>query len=125
MSQQCLDFEQPIEELDQKIQALRLVSSDSEFDLNEEINRLEIKSYELKQQLFSRLEPWQTVQMARHPLRPQITDYIEYLFTNFNELHGDRHFSAAPAIIGGLARFHGEPVMVLGHQNGKRTKEKV
>ena len=125
MSQQCLDFEQPIEELDQKIQALRMVSSDSEFDLNEEIARLESKSYELKQQLFSKLEPWQTVQMARHPLRPQTTDYIEHLFTDFTELHGDRHFSAAPAIIGGFARFHGQPVMLLGHQKGKRTKEKV
>jgi acetyl-CoA carboxylase carboxyl transferase subunit alpha len=125
MSQQCLDFEQPIEELDQKIQALRMVSSDSEFDLSEEITRLENKSFELKKQLFSRLEPWQTVQMARHPLRPQTTDYIEHLFTNFNELHGDRHFSAAPAIIGGMARFNGEPVMLLGHQKGKKTKEKV
>ncbi|WP_133129612.1 acetyl-CoA carboxylase carboxyltransferase subunit alpha [Legionella yabuuchiae] len=125
MSRQFLDFEQPIEELNQKIEALRMVGSDSEVNLSEEIARLESKCEELTASIFSDLEPWQVAQMARHPLRPQTTDYIEHLFTDFQELHGDRHYSAAPAIIGGLARFHGEPVMVMGHQKGKRTKEKV
>ncbi|GGI80213.1 acetyl-CoA carboxylase carboxyltransferase subunit alpha [Legionella impletisoli] len=125
MSRQFLDFEQPIEELNQKIEALRMVGSDSEVNLSEEIARLEAKCEELTANIFSDLEPWQIAQMARHPLRPQTTDYIEHLFTDFQELHGDRHYSAAPAIIGGLARFHGEPVMVMGHQKGKRTKEKV
>lgn len=125
MTTQFLDFEQPIEELNQKIQALRMVGDDSAFNLTEEIARLEAKSKELMQHCFSHLEPWQMVQMARHPLRPQTTDYIEQLFTDFYELHGDRHCSNAPAIIGGLARFQGEPVMILGHQKGKRTKEKV
>ncbi len=125
MSQQFLDFEQPIEELDQKIQALRMVGYDSQFDLHEEIARLEQKAEELKKQVFTQLEPWQNAQMARHPLRPQTSDYIEHLFTDFHELHGDRHSSCAPAIIGGIARFHGEPVMILGNQKGKRTKEKV
>ncbi len=125
MSLQFLDFEQPIEELNQKIQALRMVDSDTEVNLSEEIRRLEEKSLELTANIFSKLEPWQIAQMARHPLRPQTTDYIEQLFTDFHELHGDRHSSAAPAIIGGLARFNGEPVVVIGHQKGKRTKEKV
>lgn len=125
MSRQFLDFEQPIEELNQKIEALRMVGSDSEVNLSEEVTRLQEKCKELTASIFSNLEPWQVAQMARHPLRPQTTDYIEHLFTDFQELHGDRHYSAAPAIIGGLARFHGEPVLVLGHQKGKRTKEKV
>ena len=125
MSLQFLDYEQPIEELNQKIQALRMVSSDTEVNLSDEIARLESKCRELTANIFAHLEPWQIAQMARHPLRPQTTDYIEHLFTDFQELHGDRHYSAAPAIIGGLARFEGEPVMILGHQKGKRTKEKV
>lgn len=125
MSRQFLDFEQPIEELNQKIQALRMVGDDTELNLTEEIARLEAKCEELTAHIFAHLEPWQVAQMARHPMRPQTTDYVEHLFTDFQELHGDRHYSAAPAIIGGLARFQGEPVMVLGHQKGKRTKEKV
>ena len=125
MSRQFLDFEQPIEELDQKIQALRMVGHDNTINLSEEIARLEAKSIELTTHVFSRLDPWQVAQLARHPLRPQTTDYIEHMFTDFQELHGDRHSSAAPAIIGGMARFNGEPVMLLGHQKGKRTKEKV
>jgi acetyl-CoA carboxylase carboxyl transferase subunit alpha len=125
MSRQFLDFEQPIEELNQKIQALRMVGSDTEINLNEEIARLETKCEELTAHIFSNLEPWQITQMARHPLRPQTTDYIENIFTDFQELHGDRHYSSAPAIIGGLARLNSEPVMVIGHQKGKRTKEKV
>lgn len=126
MSLQFLDFEQPIEELNQKIEALRMASvGDSQINLSEEITRLKTKSMELTEHVFSRLEPWQVAQMARHPLRPQTTDYIELIFTDFDELHGDRHSSAAPAIIGGMARLNGEPVMILGHQKGKRTKEKV
>ena len=125
MSRQFLDFEQPIEELNQKIQALRMIDNDNTVNLSEEIARLESKLAELSAHIFSRLEPWQVAQMARHPLRPQTTDYIEHMFTDFQELHGDRHSSSAPAIIGGLARFNGEPVMLLGHQKGKRTKEKV
>lgn len=125
MSRQFLDFEQPIEELNQKIQALRMVSSDNEVNISDEIARLEAKSRELTATVFAHLEPWQVAQMARHPLRPQTTDYIEHLFTHFQELHGDRHYSSAPAIIGGLARFNGDPVMVMGHQKGKRTQEKV
>ncbi|KTD44727.1 acetyl-CoA carboxylase carboxyltransferase subunit alpha [Legionella parisiensis] len=125
MSRQFLDFEQPIEELNQKIEALRMIGNDSEVNLSDEIARLQAKCSELTSQVFSNLEPWQIAQMARHPLRPQTTDYIERIFTDFQELHGDRSCSSAPAIIGGLARLNGEPVMVLGHQKGKRTKEKV
>ncbi|MCL5272782.1 MAG: acetyl-CoA carboxylase carboxyltransferase subunit alpha [Gammaproteobacteria bacterium] len=125
MSRQFLDFEQPIEELNQKIEALRMVGSDNEVNLSEEIARLEAKCIELTANVFSNLEPWQVAQMARHPLRPQTTDYIEHIFTDFQELHGDRSYSSAPAIIGGLARLNDEPVMVIGHQKGKRTKEKV
>ena len=125
MSRQFLDFEQPIEELNQKIEALRMIGHDNEVNLSDEIARLQAKCSELTSQVFSNLEPWQVAQMARHPLRPQTTDYIERIFTDFQELHGDRSCSSAPAIIGGLARLNGEPVMVLGHQKGKRTKEKV
>ncbi|NCT56342.1 MAG: acetyl-CoA carboxylase carboxyltransferase subunit alpha [Legionella sp.] len=125
MSQKFLDFEQPIEELNQKIQALRMVGEDNTVNLSEEIARLELKKLELTKQIFSKLEPWQVVQMARHPLRPQTSDYLEGMFTDFQELHGDRHESSAPAIIAGLARFQGEPVVVIGHQKGKRTQEKV
>ncbi|MFI4963014.1 MAG: acetyl-CoA carboxylase carboxyltransferase subunit alpha [Legionellales bacterium] len=125
MSRQFLDFEQPIEELNQKIEALRMVGTDNEVNLSEEIARLEYKCSELTANVFSNLEPWQVAQMARHPLRPQTTDYIERIFTEFQELHGDRSHSSAPAIIGGMARLNGEPVMVIGHQKGKRTKEKV
>lgn len=125
MSRQFLDFEQPIEELNQKIEALRMLGHDNEVNLSDEIARLQAKCSDLTAQVFSNLEPWQVAQMARHPLRPQTTDYIERIFTDFQELHGDRSCSSAPAIIGGLARLNGEPVMVLGHQKGKRTKEKV
>lgn len=125
MSGKFLEFEQPIEELNQKIEALRMVGDDSEVNLNEEIARLEDKVIELTKNIFTKLEPWQVVQMARHPQRPQTTDYLENIFTDFQELHGDRHNSCAPAIISGLARFNGDPVVVIGHQKGKRTKEKV
>ena len=124
MSRQFLDFEQPIEELKQKIEALRMVSDGHDLNLSEEIAKLEEKSIDVMIAAFSNLNSWQVTQMARHPMRPQTSDYIEQLFTDFTELHGDRHCSAAPAIIGGLARFEGQPVMVLGHQKGKKTSEK-
>jgi acetyl-CoA carboxylase carboxyl transferase subunit alpha len=125
MSRQFLDFEQPIEELRQKIEALRMVSDGHDMNLSEEIYNLERKSVEAMKAIFANLSPWQMTQMARHPLRPQTSDYIEHLFTDFDELHGDRTCSAAPAIIAGLARFEGQPVMVIGHQKGKKTSEKV
>ena len=125
MSRQFLEFEQPIEELNQKIEALRMVSDGHDMNLSEEIAKLEQKSQDVMKSVFSNLNSWQITQMARHPMRPQTSDFIENLFTDFNELHGDRQFSAAPAIIGGLARFHDIPVMVIGHQKGKKTSEKV
>lgn len=125
MATQFLDFEQPIEELKQKIQALRMVGDDNEVNLNDEITRLESKCTDLTRSIFSNLEPWQVAQMARHPLRPQTMDYIERIFTDFQELHGDRSCSAAPAIIAGVARLDGMPVVVIGHQKGKKTKEKI
>lgn len=122
---QSLDFEQPIEELNQKIQALQRVGTDTELNLSEEVERLSEKAKTLTESIFSKLDPWQITQLARHPLRPQTADYIEFIFSDFQELHGDRHCSAAPAIIGGLARLDRRPVMVIGHQKGKRTTEKV
>lgn len=124
-SKQYLDFEQPIAELDAKIEALRMVDTDSGVNISEEIQRLEQKSQELTQTIFSKLTPWQIVQMARHPQRPQTQDYVQRIFTEFDELHGDRHHSSAPAMIGGIARLEGKPVMLIGHQKGKKTKEKV
>ncbi len=125
MNNQYLEFEQPIAELDAKIEALRMVDSDSGINISDEIERLEAKSRELMASIFANLTPWQIVQLARHPLRPQTLDYIERIFTEFDECHGDRHQSCAPAMIGGIARLDGKPVMVIGHQKGKKTKEKV
>ena len=125
MSRQFLEFEQPIEELNQKIDALRMVGDGHDINLAEEIDKLEQKSVQVMESVFHRLDSWQMTQMARHPLRPQTSDYIEHIFTDFVELHGDRACSNAPAIIGGLARFNGMPVVVLGHQKGKKTAEKV
>lgn len=125
MNQQFLDFEQPIAELQAKIEELRMLGSDSELNISDEIERLEKKLHDKSKSIFAKLQPWQIVQMARHPLRPHSQDYIDNIFTDFNELHGDRHYSNAPAIIGGLARLDGQTVMVLGHQKGRRTKEKV
>ncbi len=125
MSRQFLEFEQPIEELKQKIEALRMVSDGHDLNLSEEISKLEEKSIDVMQSIFSHLSSWQITQMARHPMRPQTLDYIERIFTDFTELHGDRHCSSAPAIVGGLARFQGQPVIVFGHQKGKKTPEKV
>ncbi len=120
-----IEFEQPIAELEAKIKELRMVSNDGEVNLSAEIARLEKKGEDLTKSIFSNLSPWQTTQMARHPARPHTIDYIQALFTDFDELHGDRHYSASPEIIGGIARFDGEPVMVIGNEKGRRTKEKL
>jgi len=120
-----LDFEQPIAELQAKIDELRLVGQDSDINISEEIAKLETKISELTESIFSKLTPWQIAQLARHPQRPYLLDYIGYLFTDFDELHGDRLFADDHALVGGVARFNGEPVMVIGHQKGRDTKEKV
>ena len=125
MNLNFLEFEQPIAELEAKIAELRYVTDDSELDIDAEIERLEQKSEELVKSIFSSLTPWQVAQVARHPQRPYTRDYLERVFTDFNELHGDRAYADDPAIVGGPARFEGMPVMVIGHQKGRDTKEKV
>jgi len=125
MKHSFLDFEQPIAELEAKIQELRYVSSDNEINISEEITRLETKSRTLTESIFAKLSSWQIAQLARHPERPYTLDYIERIFTQFDELHGDRAFGDDPAIVSGVARLEGRPVMVIGHQKGRDTKEKV
>jgi acetyl-CoA carboxylase carboxyl transferase subunit alpha len=125
MNSDYLDFERPIADLDQKIEALRRIGSEQKLNLHDEISRLGSKSKALTHEIFSSLSAQQTVQMARHPLRPYTLDYIQYIFTDFDELHGDRHFSNAPEIVGGIGRLDNEPVMIIGHQKGRTTKEKV
>lgn len=125
MNLDYLDFEQPIAELQEKINELRRVGSSQDLNLSEEIERLEDKSLTLTKQIFANLSAHQVVQLARHPLRPYTLDYIDQIFTDFNELHGDRHYSDGSAIVGGLARLNGQPVMVIGHQKGRTTKQKV
>ncbi len=125
MQQNFLDFEQPIAELEAKIEALRLLGNDSELNISEEINRLEQKSQELTRNIFSSLTPWQITQLARHPSRPHIVDYLQYIFTEFEELCGDRHFGDDKAIIGGVARLENQPVMVIGQEKGRKTREKI
>ncbi|WP_028535963.1 acetyl-CoA carboxylase carboxyltransferase subunit alpha [Paludibacterium yongneupense] len=120
-----LDFEQPIAELENKIEELRFVQDDSVLDISEEISRLQKKSQELTKILYGKLTPWQISQVARHPQRPYTLDYVGAIFTDFEELHGDRHFADDQAIVGGLARFNGQSVMVIGHQKGRDTKEKI
>lgn len=120
-----LDFEQPIAELEAKIQELRLVGTDADINLSEEISRLEVKCNNLIKDTFSRLTPWQVTQLARHPQRPHTIDYLSRIFTDFDELHGDRATSAGPAIIAGIARLEGIPVVVIGHEKGRKTNEKV
>ncbi|MFV9473938.1 acetyl-CoA carboxylase carboxyltransferase subunit alpha [Advenella sp. RU8] len=120
-----LDFEKPIAELEQKIEQLRHVSSDSAVDISEEIGRLQQKSEALTTNIYSKLTPWQTALVARHPQRPYTFDYIREIFTDFHELHGDRMFKDDQAIVGGLARFNGEACMVIGHQKGRDTKERA
>ena len=120
-----LDFEQPIAELENKIEELRFVQDDSVLDISEEISRLQKKSQELTKTLYSKLTPSQIAIVARHPQRPYTLDYVDGLFTDFQEMRGDRAFADDPAIVGGLARFNGQPVMVIGHQKGRDTKEKI
>jgi len=120
-----LDFEQPIAELETKIDELRYVQDDSALDISAEIARLQKKSQTLTKDIYAKLTAWQISQVARHPQRPYTLDYIQSIFTEFEELHGDRAFADDPAIVGGLARFNGESVMVIGQQKGKDTKEKI
>ena len=120
-----LDFEQPIAELEAKIEELRLVGFDNEINIQEEIERLQKKSLALTESIFSNLTPWQISQLSRHPLRPYLLDYVRRMFDEFHELHGDRAFADDHAIVGGLARIDGRPVMVIGHQKGRDTKEKL
>ena len=125
MKQTFLDFEQPIAELQQKIDELRFVHEDSAVDISDEISRLTKKSQQLTKDIYGKLTSWQIAHVARHPQRPYTKDYIDGMFSDFRELHGDRTYADDPAIVGGLARFNGQPCMVLGHQKGRDTKEKI
>ena len=125
MNPDYLEFEQPIAELEGKISELRLVGSDNEININEEIQTLRQKSLRLTEKIYANLSPWQICQVARHPLRPYTLDYLEHIFTDFDELHGDRLYADDQAIIGGLAKIDGRPVMVIGHQKGRGTRAKV
>ncbi|AWI79716.1 MAG: acetyl-CoA carboxylase carboxyl transferase subunit alpha [Betaproteobacteria bacterium HGW-Betaproteobacteria-13] len=120
-----LDFEQSIAELEGKIEQLRFVQDDSAVDISEEIGRLEAKSHTMTKDLYGKLTPWQIAQVARHPQRPYTLDYVQHIFTDFEELHGDRAFADDKAIVGGLARFNGQSCVVIGHQKGRDTKEKI
>ncbi|MDH1701820.1 acetyl-CoA carboxylase carboxyltransferase subunit alpha [Comamonas terrigena] len=120
-----LDFEQPIAELEAKIEELRYVQTESAVDISEEIDQLGKKSQQLTKDIYSDLSPWQITKIARHPERPYTLDYVRECFTDFVEMHGDRHFSDDKSIIGGLARFNGQPCMVIGHQKGRDTKERA
>ncbi|MDN2657194.1 acetyl-CoA carboxylase carboxyl transferase subunit alpha [Cobetia sp. 14N.309.X.WAT.E.A4] len=125
MNPNYLDFEQPIAELQAKIEELRLVGNDSQVNLSDEIARLQDKSTKLTESIFKDLGAWQVSQLARHPQRPYTLDYLENLFTDFDELHGDRHYADDEALVGGIARLDDKPVMVIGHQKGRDVKEKV
>jgi len=120
-----LEFEQPIAELETKIEELRYVQSESAVDISEEIDRLSKKSLQLTKEVYSSVAPWQVYQIARHPQRPQTLDYCSEVFTEFQELHGDRHFADDAAIVGGIARFNGQACMVIGHQRGSDAKERT
>ena len=125
MKQTFLDFEQPIADLEAKIEQLRFVQDDSAVDISEEIQRLSTKSQALTKDIYAKLSAWQCAQVARHPQRPYTLDYAESVFTDFQELHGDRCFSDDHAIVGGLARFNDTSCVVIGHQKGRDTKEKI
>lgn len=125
MSINHLDFERPIAELEAKIEELRLVGSDSEINIQDEISRLENKSRDLTESIFRSLTAWQIVQLARHPRRPYLLDYLPQIFTEFDELHGDRSFADDKAIVSGIALLDNEPVMIIGQQKGRDTKEKI
>ncbi len=125
MKSTFLEFEQSVAELEAKIEELRFVQDDSAVDISEEIGRLQKKSQALTKDIYAKLSPWQTAQVARHPQRPYTLDYVNMLFTDFEELHGDRSYADDPSIVGGLARFNGRSVMIIGHQKGRDTKEKI
>lgn len=125
MSTSYLEFERPIAELEAKIEELRLVGTDSVVNIQEEISRLKSKSRDLTDSIFKSLTSWQIVQLARHPLRPYSLDYIQKVFTDFDELHGDRAFADDKSVVAGLARLAGQPVMVIGQQKGRDTREKL
>ena len=125
MNLNFLDFEQPIADLEAKIEELRHVDTESEINIDEEIDRLQAKSRDLTKSIFSNLSAWQIAQLARHPQRPYTLNYLDSLLTDFEELHGDRSFADDPALIGGIGRFDGRPIMVIGHQKGRTTKEKL
>ena len=125
MNLNFLDFEQPIAELEAKIEELRYVGSDNEINIGEEITRLQTKSRDLTKSIFANLKAAQIAQLTRHPQRPYFMDYVERIFTHFEELHGDRAFADDKAIMGGMARLDGTPVMIIGHQKGRDTREKV
>lgn len=125
MNLNYLDFEQPIAELEGKIEELQLVGNNSDVNITDEIARLREKSTKLTESIYSKLTPWDIVKVARHPLRPYTSDYIPRVFTEFEELHGDRHFGDDKAIIGGVARLNGKPVMVIGEEKGRTVSEKV
>ena len=120
-----LEFEQPVAELEAKIEELRFVQDDSALDISEEIQRLQKKSQALTKDIYAKLSPWQVAQVARHAQRPYTLDYINLLFTDFEELHGDRSYADDASIVGGVARFNGQSLMVIGHQKGRDTKEKI
>jgi len=119
-----LEFEQPVADLESKIDELRYVQNESAVDISEEIDRLSKKSLQLTKDIYSSLTPWQVTQIARHPQRPYTLDYVNEIFTDFHELHGDRHFADDQSIVGGLARFNGQACMVIGHQKGRDTRER-
>lgn len=125
MNPNFLDFEQPIADLQAKIEELRLVGNDNSLNIGDEISRLQDKSRTLTEDIFGKLTSWQIARLARHPRRPYTLDYIDHIFTEFDELHGDRHFSDDAAIVGGVARLDDQPVMVIGHQKGREVREKV
>ena len=125
MNPNYLDFEQSIADLEAKIEALRYAGKDRDLNISEEINRLRAKSRKLTESIFTALSPWQISQLARHPLRPYTLDYLSRIFTDFEELHGDRAYADDPAIVSGVARLDGRPVAVIGHQKGRDTREKV
>ena len=119
-----LEFEQPVADLETKIEELRYVQSESAVDISEEIDRLSKKSVLLTKDIYSSLSPWQVTQISRHPQRPYTLDYVNEVFTDFQELHGDRHFADDLSMVGGMARFNGQACMVIGHQKGRDTKER-
>ena len=125
MDLKFLEFEQPIAELEAKIDELRYVGDDSEININEEVVRLKAKSEALTKSIYTKLSAWQIAQVARHPMRPYTADYLELIAPDFQELHGDRMYADDPAIIGGIGRLEDRPVMFIGHQKGRDTKERV